>query len=503
MSTQKNTRREFFKGATIAAAAVATTGALGFKTAQAAPTLPDKWDKETDVLVVGAGATGQFAGLQALQSGAKVLILETRSVVGGNHRWAGGCDWPEFTYDQIRASSPDANAGWQKVMIGNVHADNKWLIDMGANLVYTAGKLPGHSAYRCDPAWTVNGVNSKTEFCPSGALVEFLGNKIKEAGGEYLFETSMVKLITDAKGAVVGVVATDKNGAFTIKANRAVILGTGGYGANPAMRMAFLGKNAGNIRVRGVETNVGSGIAAALEIGGMVDPGVGGFYGNLMPAPPALWETKLTNQGFSLGWALRGIAVNQHGVRFYDESEEILRQITAQPDGRAYLIFDDKIKTDNAKFFENVVASGAVIQTGQTIEELAKKLDEWGDGEFSRSIDGHSVIATFNEYNAAVAADKSLELKPPRRGNAKKLETPPFYAIEAWGGITDAFGGLLTDTSAHVLDKFGRPIPRLYAGGADGTRLFQYDHPGVIGGLVQGRIAGKNAAGEKPWDNIA
>lgn len=501
MSAQKNSRREFLKDATIAtAAAVATAGGLGFKTAQASSDIPDKWDKETEVLVVGAGCTGQFAALQALQSGAKVLLLETQSRAGGNHRWAGGCDWPEFTYDQIRVSSPDANAGWQKIMLENVHPDNKWLIDMGANLVYTAAKLPAHSAYRCDPAWTVNGVNAKTEFCPSGALVEFMTNKIKEAGGEYLFETSMVKLITDPKGAVVGVVATDKNGDFTIKAKRAVILGTGGYSGNPGLRLAFLGKNAGNVRVRGVETNVGSGIAAALELGGMVDAGVGAFYGNLMPAPPAQWETKLTNQGFSLGWALRGIAVNQHGVRFYDESEEILRQITAQPDGRAYLIFDDKIKTDNATFFDNVSASGAVIQTGQTIEELAKKLDEWGDGEFSRSIDGNTVIETFNAYNAAVDADTTLKLKPPRRGNAQKLGTPPFYAIEAWGGMTDAFAGLLTDTSAHVLDKFGRPIARLYAGGADGTRLFQYDHPGVIGGLVQGRVAGKNAAGEKPWD---
>ncbi len=500
MSTQQSSRREFIKNATVATAAVATAGVLGLKTALAAPNVPDKWDKESDVIVVGAGGTGQIAGLQALLSGAKVILLESRAVPGGNHRWAGGCDWPEFTYEQLRASSPDGDPAWQKIMVENVHADNKWLIDMGAKLVYAPGKLPAHSAYRCDPSWTVNGVNSKTDFSSSGALVEFLANKIKEAGGEFLFETSMVRLITDPKGAVVGVVANDANGDFTIKARRGVILATGGYAANPGSRMNFLGSHAGNMRVRGVETNVGSGITAALEIGAMVNEGVGGFYGNLMPAPPAKWETKLTNQGFSLGWALNGIAVNQNGVRFCDESAEILTQVLAQPDGRVYVIFDDKIKTANETFFKNVEAAGAIIPTGQTIEELAKKLGEWGDGEFSRNIDPNTVIETFNAYNAAVDAEATLQLKPPRRERVNKLATPPFYVIEAWAVITDSFGGLVIDTNANVLNKFGRPIPRLFAGGTDGARFFQYDHPGVIGGLVQGRIAGKSAAAQKPWD---
>ncbi len=489
-------RRDFIKGAAVGAGAVALSG-LGITAAEAAQS-PQKWDKETDVVVAGAGGGGLPAALQAVKAGAKVILLEKDSLIGGNSRYSGWCDWPEFSYEEMRRYSPAGDPEWQKVMLENVHGDNKWLIDMGAQLNLTYAEPPGHSRYRPDAAWTINGVSGNSK-----ALVEFLGNTIKAAGGEILVETPMGKLITDPEGGVVGVIASGSAGRLTIKAKRAVILATGGYAANPGMRAKYLGKFAVNFRCRGVETITGDGILAALEVDAMVNDGIGYFYGHPMPLPPAKWSAEDTNAGFSLGWAMGvGIVVNLGGLRFRDESakkETSFPKMMNQPEAKVFIIFDQQGRERNAERFDNIVKGGAVIASAQTIEELAKKLEEWGGPEMPRLVDPNNVITTFNEYNKAVDEKKTLALKPPRRKQIVKLATPPFYAIEAVPGMTDAFGGLMVDIKARVLDRNMRPIPRLYAIGADGARFFAYDHGGNVAGLVGGRIAGQNAAAEKSW----
>ena len=64
-------------------------------------------------------------------------------------------------------------------------------------------------------------------------------------------------------------------------------------------------------------------------------------------------------------------------------------------------------------------------------------------------------------------------------------------------------GGLLRDVNSRVLDKTGNPIPRLYAAGEMGDRVWSnlYECPKNAGAgcMAAGRVAGANAAAETPW----
>jgi fumarate reductase flavoprotein subunit len=81
-----------------------------------------------------------------------------------------------------------------------------------------------------------------------------------------------------------------------------------------------------------------------------------------------------------------------------------------------------------------------------------------------------------------------------------KIETRPFYAIETKPVIVGTYCGIKIDKEAHVMNIWGRRIPRLYAAG-EVTGGFHGD--GYMGGtalgkaVVFGRIAGRNGASEK------
>ena len=47
----------------------------------------------------------------------------------------------------------------------------------------------------------------------------------------------------------------------------------------------------------------------------------------------------------------------------------------------------------------------------------------------------------------------------------KKIEKPPFYAVQFFPLTRKSMGGIMVDMSGRVLDKHKHPIPRLYAAG--------------------------------------
>ena len=75
------------------------------------------------------------------------------------------------------------------------------------------------------------------------------------------------------------------------------------------------------------------------------------------------------------------------------------------------------------------------------------------------------------------------------------LIEPPFYALAVRAGITFTLGGADADTEMRVLDRAGKPIPGLYAAGADAGGTYQGGYMGgLVLGLVQGRVAGARSA---------
>ena len=110
-------------------------------------------------------------------------------------------------------------------------------------------------------------------------------------------------------------------------------------------------------------------------------------------------------------------------------------------------------------------------------------------------VDADQALTTLREYDAAVAAGRASELPVPKRANAHRLAEPPFHALLVRPGVTFTLGGIEVDDDLRVLDAADRPIPGLFAAGADAGGTYDDGYMGgLVLGLVQGRIAGRAAA---------
>jgi len=140
---------------------------------------------------------------------------------------------------------------------------------------------------------------------------------------------------------------------------------------------------------------------------------------------------------------------------------------------------------DNSK----ELAKGWIVQA-DTIAELARKINK----------DPGKLEATLKQYNEFCAAGMDPQFGRPKTA-LLPVSAGPFYAMELMATFTNTQGGPRRNKEARVLDTMGKPIPRLYSGGELGSMYSHcYNGGGNIGECMAfGRIAGENAAAEKPW----
>jgi len=127
-----------------------------------------------------------------------------------------------------------------------------------------------------------------------------------------------------------------------------------------------------------------------------------------------------------------------------------------------------------------------------TIRELATKVGRAPD----------ALEETVNRWNQFCANGKDLDFG--RTANLTPIKDPPFYAIRCFPACLNTQGGMRRNTKSQVLDIEGKPIPRLYAAGENGDIIWAwvYQCMSNVGGASYGygRVAGKNAAAEQPWE---
>ncbi len=127
-------RREFIKGTAAGAAGAMAAGLMTgcTQSAPAAPEgsssaatswLPESWDIETDVVVIGTGCAGLSAACAAAENGAEVLLLEKLPTIGGNSRVSGG------NYGKYCTGVDDAEKGVME-------EDPDWFVGDSADLYY-------------------------------------------------------------------------------------------------------------------------------------------------------------------------------------------------------------------------------------------------------------------------------------------------------------------------------------------------------------------------------
>ena len=286
----------------------------------------------------------------------------------------------------------------------------------------------------------------------------------------------------------------------------AVVLAAGGFESNADLRREYLGPGWEFAFVRGTPLNTGDVLRLAIELGAA-------HYGDWsschsvawdVASPPRGGDRQFTNQHTRQSYPI-GIVVNLEGERFLDEGADFHNYtyakyggvILAQPEGRAFQVFDAKTRPLLRK--EEYDARVVPEFVADSIPELADLMGV-DSPRFARTVADFNASIEPNPFDPAIKDGRVAHVTPPKSNWALEIDTAPYYAYAVTCGITFTFGGIKVDDAARVLTDAGEPIPGLYAAGEMVGGLFSGNYPGGSGltaGAVYGRIAGRNAAAER------
>ncbi|MFU8865626.1 MAG: FAD-dependent oxidoreductase [Rhodobacterales bacterium] len=470
----------------------AGTGALTLASMSAsqAAILPEPEQAlDFDVVIIGSGAAGCAAALEAADAGARVVMLEKASErwMGGNSLLAGGgfslpldttaAARDDYVEDHINYCLGRGNEMIFRLMAENIDADLAW--------------LQGHGIAFNDPApWPPSRIKMAIAapgfFAGMPSFFRRMNTRLAEIGCDVIFETKARQLLMSTSGAVVGVRAIGPAGVVDYRAG-AVVVATGGYAGNTQILEAYSDPNAGAMMVRGITWATGDGHVLAQQAGA----GLKGM-GGLMALHIAAVDGVETAAGQPASVVPHAVSLNAQGARFVDESRGYVmhgKAVLDQPEQRATLVFDQTIRERAA---ESVITTfdrlGLTVHQADTLAELAAMT----------GLPAEPMEASIATFNAAVTDGSAPGAVPPKAQLASRIETPPFYAFSPLvPGITLTFGGVMIDDQARALEADGRVISGLYAAGECGGAAFFHDYIGggaLTNALVMGRIAGRGAS---------
>ena len=567
-------RREFMKGTAAGAAGVLAAGVLS-SCAQtrgmiaSLPTVPDKWDLEADVVVVGTGCAGVSAACSAAENGASVLLLEKLPTIGGNSRVSGGnygkyCTGADHAEKGVMAEDPDWFAGdsadlyyAEKLAMGGYRsvpevtrafADDSpigyaFLQRCGffhTTVAYYSSFTPilapenlkggyfhgrYNAPYNEEGSWI--GPFSKGRHHRGGEYQTFSGgeaavfavaDEAERLGVELKLEMQVTEIIREnpLSGDVLGLRVTDlaNNEELTVRAKKGVIVATGGSHGN----LDWVKKN----DPRHTLTRPNSGAASQ---GATTDGGKAGRAATDASGRGATGEVRIAAQDVGADTQLEGeiqlrwdrstiaytgpestvltgsrgkyIDVDGNGNRIWDE---YAKAQTYQ--GRLTYVYENNISTKMGEHtWWGITDAGVVSEEGaaqsievghavraDTLEELAALME----------VPAANLVATVARYNELVDMGEDVDFGQLSAYLTYKLETPPFYAFNKCYYRHADQGGLRVNADYQVIDRRGKPIPRLYAAGEVEGSTHGFERDGGCGwtqGVVGGLRAGKHAAG--------
>ena len=488
---------------------------------------------DADVVIVGAGGAGMVAAVTAADAGKKVVILESQPAVGGNSvKATGGMNaaktefqdkntfdeaagvektlkaaenyadnaaitalaakvkeqWdayqakPEGYFDSVELFALDTMIGGKglnnpelvNTLVGNSEAAIAWLSTIGIDLNNVAA-FGGASVKRIHRP-----VNAEGKVVSVGAYaVPLLEEAVKARENiTLMLNTTAVKILKDESGKACGVVAAGKSGNAVVVNAKAVVLTTGGFGANLEMVVEYKPELAGFMTTNAAGIQ-GQGIKMASELGAAtVDMEQIQIHPTVQADTASLITEGLRGDG--------AILVNAEGKRFIDEvgtRDVVSAAEIAQPGSFSWLIVDQKM-VDASSVIQGYINRGLML-SGETYEDLAKALE----------IPAEAFAETMKTWNGYVAEKNDPEFG--RTSFASPLDTAPFYAVKVTAGIHHTMGGLCIDSNTQVLNTEGAVIPGLFAAGEVTGGVHGANRLGgnaVADFVVFGRIAGEQAA---------
>src|SRR5471032_1641991 len=438
-----------------------------------------------DVVVVGSGGAGLAAAIQACDEGAKVLIVEKMSTIGGNTIKASvGMNAAETRFQKLKGIVDSKALFYQETLKGGKFKNNPELLREFVELAPEAIEWLAAKEIELNDITITGGMSIDRTHRPEdrsavgGFLISGLVKNVNKRDIEVLLETSVAEILYE-NGAVTGVKVVDEYNDSRILNAKSVIVATGGFSANREMVVKYRPELDGFVTTNH-KGATGSGIAMLQKIGAdTVDMGE-------IQIHPTVEQTT----SYLISEAIRGggaILVSQAGKRFFNEMEtrdKVSANIIALPEKFAYVVFDEQIRLNN-KAADEYIARGFVI-SAPSPKELAIKLN----------MDMHALLATLESYNVAVDKQDDAEF-----GRKTALRHPinqgPFYAIRIAPGVHHTMGGVTINTDTCVLDASEQVIRGAFAAGEVAGGIHGANRIGgnaVADIIIFGILAGRNAA---------
>ncbi len=501
---------------------------------------PATWDEETDVVVVGSGGAGIFCSLRLARAGYKVIMLERNAELGGNtkyganvfanwggHKGANAAGWayPVFPYNPekvVEAVCAEQGFTGDLDLLLEMATEGPKCIDWMSDTMGWVwhGTNPAPSAWGqmwmwdCPVDWADPETYSVAKhFIRMDLRIPIYEKALTEAGVDMRLRSEVKGFVQDANGRIVGLKVKSNDGEIYIKGNRAVALAAGGFECNRALMKKYNPRStAGIANIATPPNGTGEifrmGLGVGADVSGFDSTGSfeGGIWwqdydeydtemlsithntdGNTVIRQPWLRINKLgqrvpyfSTRGTSYPW---NPAVEVPAPGMYVDPAGLCDQSNmemTQPDGKTYVIFDDKWKDllMNQQFGEMIcrmcppdgrpgqpesdrwdntflrcVENGGCFKC-DTIEELEEKLG------LRKGI----LTDNVKKWNDAceTGVDYAPAYKyPPQWLNA--LDTPPYYGAIVGGNPFGTKCGLRVNTQMQVVDTNGDIIDGLYA----------------------------------------
>ncbi|MBM6983450.1 MAG: flavocytochrome c [Mesosutterella multiformis] len=428
--------------------------------------------ESTDIVIIGSGGAGLSSAITATEKGAKVIVLEKMAYFGGNSNRSEGemnaagtkqqkahgitDDTPErFAADTIRGGHGLNDPALVKALTENAASAEEWLLDLGAHFCHRMGRGGGQTRARghgpCDGS-------------PVGIeIMRVLGERADKDHIDMRLNNRVTKILMK-NSKVAGVEVQTPNGKETIN-SKAVILATGGFGANHKMVEKY------RPELKGFSTTnhpgaTGDGIILAQQVGaGLTDIEQIQIHPTVIKKNGALISESMRARG--------GFLLNKNGKRFTNElltRDVVSANELKQPGGIAYLVIDNSIYSKN-KMAQNYTA-----------EKLMTKCDTIADVAKLIGVDEKVVQASFDQYHKAFDNKKDDLFGRPEM--LIRMDQAPYFVAEVTPGIHHTMGGVKIDPQAEVLTPEKKPIPGLFAAGE------------VTGGVHGGNRIGGNAVAD-------
>ena len=539
-TTRDLSRRDFVKTTTVGIGATVLTG-VGARDARAGQA-PRSWDRTADVVIIGAGATGLPAAIEAAEHGASVIVVEQNFDVGGQAIQSGanlplgggttlqkkyGIEDSADRYFEDLIRNPDYRYSDRDLL--RVFSDwsaptFEWLLAHGIEVPDRAPR--GDTVGRTQTlVWTGGASAVSPTGAPGTALVRPLEAAARKLGVQILLAHRMTTIIRERpfSGQVFGVAATHQGKTVHLQAGKGVIIGTGGHASNVEFRRMFDPRITEEYQVVGEPygSRTGDGEIAALQIGAAfwatanqtLERGqalskgdqIGCQFTNLTPGNylgplSKIAASPIFDRIRAVGLTVKDyqnlIHVNRLGRRFVNETASGYEWITpcmaadggaSNGGGPIWAIFDaDAVKREDWVCQPPWVDPGGWFFTGSTLAELASKIENKYQ---KQPMPARALEEAVARYNSFVDAGEDADFGKP--SPKYKIQTSPFYA--AWGTpcADESLTGLRINARSQVIDMYGQVIPGLYCGGESAGGFNMH---GLARCMIQGRIAGRDVA---------